>query len=121
MVFLGLTLAEMNHAPIFVYEKMLPAVTRGLITGAIALWSMREYTRSKDQYSGRWADLKAVFVMAWVGIIAMFIGFLGADGGIKEYQLFIPAVSALGMLGVFNIYLGVRFLRRKRKINPGQG
>lgn len=116
VVISGLTLAEMNHAPVLLYEKMLPPVVRGLITGALALWSMREYTRSQDQYSGRWADLKAVFIITWVGIIAIFYGFLEADGGIKEYQMFLPAVSALGMLAVFNIYLGVRFLRRRRKL-----
>ena len=74
LVVVGMTLLELNHVPQKGYESWIAPIVRGFIVGMLWVLAMYEYTRSKDQYVGRWADLKAVFIILWLSFVLLLYG-----------------------------------------------
>lgn len=115
LVIVGLTLLELNHVPQKGYEGYVAPIVRGIIVGLFWVYGMYQYTRSKDQYVGRWADLKAVFIILWLCFVILMYGIWKVNSSWKEYQLLIPVLSLILLTIVFNAGLILRRIRRQRK------
>lgn len=115
-IIIGLTLLELNHTPSSGYQGLFKPVMQGIIGGLVLIGAMINYTRSRDHYSGRWYDLKAVFLTIWVGLIIILYGMWRATPSLREYQLVIPVFSALTLISILNIGLIIRRLRKTRSL-----
>jgi hypothetical protein len=111
----GLTLLELNHTPGSGYDGWWPPIIQGGTAGFIIIASMYIYTHSKDNYTGRWADLKAAFLTLWVGFILLLYGAWRANPSLKEYQLIVPVMSSLTLIAILNIGLIIRRIRLSRR------
>ncbi len=111
---ISITLLELNHIPANGYDGWISPIIQGVIAGFIAIASMYIYTHSHDHYTGRWADLKAVFLTLWVGFILLLYGAWRANPSLKEYQLIVPVMSSLTLIGILNVGLLIRRVRLNR-------
>lgn len=108
---IGLTLLELNHTPVEGYEGLFSPVIKGVIMGILLILAMYMYTRSKDQYVGRWSDLKATFFLLWVGLILLLYVVRQVDPKARDYQLLIPSFLGLSVVALLNVGLVVRKLK----------
>lgn len=113
---IGMTLLEMNHAPLKGYDGLVKPVIQGLIGGSVLIIAMLHYTRSDDHYSGRWYDLKAAFLTIWIGLILILYSMWRATPSLREYQLVVPVFSALTLVSILNIGLIIRRLRKTHSL-----
>lgn len=107
----GLTLLELNHSPADGYDRLLPPVFKGMVIGLLFSIAMYWYTRSKDQYVGKWSDLKASFLMLWVGLIFLLYSVRQVDPRVSDYQLLIPAILGFSIVALLNVALVFRRLK----------
>jgi hypothetical protein len=119
MVYLGLIVAvvgtvllELNHVP-SESGSVSMAVIKGLGLGVALILSMYSYTSSKDAYSGRWNDLRFVFMLFWVGFVMVVYGIRKIRPDLGDYQLLLPILMSMGLLGLLNTVLVVRRVKRK--------
>ena len=115
-IVIGMTLLELNHTPGDGYDGWWKPILQGLAAGIISVASMYHYTHSKDNYTGRWADLKAAFLTLWIGFIVLLFGIWRMDPSLREYHLVIPVLSSLVLILILNIGLVVRRIRLTRNI-----
>jgi len=113
-----IALLELNHTQSYDFPHLSSLIIRGLVLGLIVFISMFNYTRSKDQYAGRWADFKAVFLIAWAGLILLFIAVKKSDAEFLQYQLLLPIILTLGTVASINIILAVRRIHRHKLYSP---
>lgn len=111
-IVIGMTLLELNHTPVKGYEGWRVPIIQGFIAGAVLIGSMYHYTRSRDNYTGRWADLKAVFLTLWIGLVLLLYSVWRLSPSLKEYQLLIPVLSGLVLIGILNMGLIIRRMRK---------
>ena len=116
LVILGLTTLEINHTPQDSYT-LISLLVRGAILGLFFVVSMHRYTKSKDKYSGRWSDLKPVFLVSLLGLLTITFLANKIDGSLKEYQLLIPALLGMGLINAIPIILVIRRLRTRRSLS----
>lgn len=113
LAIVGLTLMEMNHTPNGNHTSLTTPLVEGLVLGSIFIVAMLTYTRSKDQYAGRWADLKAVFIFVWVGLILLLFAAWKNDATLRQYQLAIPVILGVILVAILNTGLIIRRIRRE--------
>lgn len=111
MIVAGFSLLELNHTPSTRPEGLILSVTTGVILGLSFLQGMYFYTRSKDQYTGRWADLKAVFFVVWLMGILILYGVRKVNPTISDYQFLIPAILSFSGIAFLNVVLAFRRLK----------
>ncbi len=116
-IVIGLTLLELNHTPGSGYDGWWKPIIQGAAAGIIAIGSMYHYTHSRDNYTGRWADLKAVFLTLWMGFIVLVFGIWRINPSLRDYHLLIPVLSSLVLILILNIGLVIRRFRLMRSIN----
>lgn len=115
LIIVGFTLLELNHVPQKGYEGWVIPIVRGIIVGILYLLGMRAYTHSKDQYVGRWADLKAVFIILWICFVLLLYEVWKVNPGWKDYQFLIPVLSIICLTIGLNAGLIIRRVRRDRQ------
>lgn len=108
----GLTLLEMNHTPPSESSGFYTAVVKGLFLGLGAITTLYLYTKSDDDYSGRWADLKLAFLVFWVGFGFLLYSIGRIGGQLNEYQLLLPALFGLSLMAILNLILVFRRLKQ---------
>jgi hypothetical protein len=107
----GLVLLELNHIP-GDPQSFFEVIWKGIVLGFCLIAALFFYTRSADDYVGRWADLKIAFLVFWVGFVAVLYGVRKVNPRLNNYQLLIPALLSLSLVGVLNVVLVVRRLKR---------
>lgn len=112
VVVFSLTLLELNHVSNYNYKSIVPAIVKGVVLGLSLLTGMFFYTRSTDDLVGRWSDLKVTFIVFWLGFMTLLYGVRKIDPDLDEYQLLIPALLSLSLIGLLNVVLVVRKLKR---------
>jgi hypothetical protein len=108
LVVICFTLLELNHAAVGIQKEILPAIFKGLILGGSIITTMYWYTTSKDEYSGRWSDLKTFFLVFWLGFIVVLYLIKQYDPNIQDYQLLLPALIGFSSVALLNIILVIR-------------
>jgi hypothetical protein len=98
-------LLELNHPDPANTYSLLAAVIKGLIMGGSLLAAMLWYTSSRDEYIGRWSDLKSVFLVSWLGILVLLFLIKKMDPSIKNYQLLLPALMSFFVVAILNMVL----------------
>lgn len=114
MLLASISLLEMNHVPVTSVNSLLPPVWKGLVLGIIVVVGLVIYTRSEDEYKGRWADLKATFIVFWVACVLVLYGAARSDFPLKEYQLAYPSLLSFLFVVIVNLFLLVRRVKLKR-------
>lgn len=112
MAFTNLALLELNHQPSLEPYSLVNLTIRGIVLGLGLILSMFHYTRSKDQYVGRWADLKATFITLWILIIMTLYFVRQIDPTLRQYDNILPIFLVLSLGAILNIALIVRKIRR---------
>ena len=117
MAWVGMTLLELNHIPTTQPDRLLTSLLKGLLLGGLFLLTLRNYTKYQgDEYQGKWADLKSVFVVFWIGFMLLIYGINHIDGRLTDYQLLVPALISFALLGFLNLFLVVRWVNRRLKL-----
>lgn len=117
LMVVALTLLEMNHLPRPTSAGMLATVLKGLFLGVSFVGGLFFYTRRDDYviyegYTGRWADLKLVFVVAWMGGVLVIYAVRKLDPSLRQYSLLLPVLISFLIFALLNAVLVVRRLRR---------
>lgn len=115
LMIVGMTILELNHVPQKGYEGWAAPIVRGIIFGILFILGINQYTRSRDQYVGRWADLKAVFIIVWLCFVLLLYGIWKINPEWKDYQFLIPVLSVVCLTLVLNAGLIIRHVRRQRR------
>ena len=108
----GLVLLELNHVPDFNYASWTGPILTGIGIGALAFIAMYRYTHSKDQYVGRWADLKATFLACWLALALIFQSIRHTNPSFRQYQLLLPMLLGLSTVALLNLLLVARRVKR---------
>jgi hypothetical protein len=110
---ISMTLLELNHIPQQDPQGIVQGLFKGGLLGGLFLIGMYSYTKYYgDEYRGRWADLKMVFLAVWVGFMLLLYVVRRVDPAITDYQLLLPALIGFALLGFANLFLVVRRLKR---------
>lgn len=109
---LSITLLEMNHVNLQDQNNMYLLFAKGLILGLVILTSARFYTKSKDEYSGNWSDLKVFFVVVWMSLVLLFYGIKRVNPSLKDYDLIFSSLVIFVLLAFVNLLLVMRRLKR---------
>lgn len=117
LMVVALTLLEMNHLPRATSAGLLATVLKGLFLGVSFVGGLYFYTRRDDYviyegYAGRWADLKLVFVVAWMGGVLVIYAVRKIDPSLRQYSLLLPVLISFLLFALLNAVLVVRRLRR---------
>ncbi|MGI5827709.1 MAG: hypothetical protein ACOX6V_01660 [Patescibacteria group bacterium] len=110
--FICFTLLELNHVVPNNNNNFILAMMKGLILGGSIIMAMYWYTVSKDDYIGRWSDLKTVFLSIWVGFLTILYGVQKVDPSIRDYQLLLPALLSFSLIALLNMFLVFRRFKR---------
>jgi hypothetical protein len=108
---LGFALLELNRVPVGDPQNLITALAKGLGLGVSLIMAMYLYTRSVDEYSGKWSDLNGVFFVLWLGLMLVLYGIRKVDPTLSDYQLLLPALLGLSMVAGLNIILVLRRLK----------
>jgi hypothetical protein len=114
----ALAMLELNHTNPTNIPGMTSLIIRGLLLAFVLLFAMYSYTRSRDQYVGRWSDFKAVFLITWASLVLIYLAIKKSDSSFYQYQLALPLFLALSLIGLLNIFLIVRRIRRHKLYSP---
>ncbi len=113
-----LALLELNHTSVYNAPNLISLVIRGLLIACAILFAMYSYTHSRDQYVGRWADFKAFFLIAWGGLILLYVAIKKTSPDFDSYQLLLPIFITLVVIALANIILVLRRIRRHKLYSP---
>lgn len=114
----SLALLEINHILSYSPPNLTWLVVRGVGIAFSVLFAMFAYTRSEDQYTGRWADLKAMFVIAWCSLILLYVAVKKTSADLDSYQLLLPIFITLAVVVFANIVLVIRRIKRHKLYSP---
>ena len=112
LAILCFTLLELNHIAPQNQSSLFFSVIKGIVLGLSLTLAMYSYTVSKDEYMGRWRDLKAVFLVLWIGGVLIFYGIKKTDPSLREYQMLLPVILSFSVLALVNVVLVIRRLKR---------
>jgi hypothetical protein len=112
LAIIGVILLEINHVPQQTTQTLGVAVLKGLGLGISFLGALLVYTRSHDEYSGRWNDLKWMFGLVWVGIVIVLYTIRRVNPVVTEYQLLLPALMSISLLAILSVGLVFRRLKK---------
>jgi hypothetical protein len=110
--FICFTLLELNHVAPDNTNSFIFAIAKGMVLGISMIMGMYWYTVSKDNYIGRWSDLKTVFLSIWIGFLLILYSIQKLDPSIRDYQLLLPAIMGFSLFALLNLFLVYRRLKR---------
>jgi hypothetical protein len=113
VTFICFTLLELNHTAPHSHNNLFFAVIKGLILGISLIMASYWYTVSKDDYIGRWSDLKTVFLSVWIGFVIILYQIKKTNPSLRDYQLLLPALLALSLFALLNVFLIFRRYKKR--------
>ncbi len=113
MSFIGVTLLELNHTPLANPVGMAGAITKGLLLGGAFLFWVFNY---EPYTTGRWTDLKAFFLVLWIGFVMLLYGIAKLDPRLTAYQMLLPTLISFSVMALLSMVIVVRKVRRGWKV-----
>lgn len=107
-----LTLLEINHQSNGNEYNLFRAVITGVMFAACLITGMYWYTRSNDDYFGKWSDLKSVLLIGVVGLFLVFSAIRKVRPDLNEYQTLIPTLVSFSIISGLNLLFIFRRLKR---------
>lgn len=117
LIITSLALLEMNHVPVYEYDRWLSPIARGLGLGFTFVAAIYFYNPANDGYRNRWTDLRIMFTLAWAAFALILFMVIKTDAPIKQYQFLLPTLLALGLVNTMYALIVIRHLHRK-KLTP---
>jgi len=116
----ALAILELNHTNPDNVLGITSLIIRGLLIAFALLYAMFSYTRFQDEgdYAGRWADFKAVFIIAWSALVILYLALKKTDASLRQYQMVLPVFLVLILVVSLNILLVIRRIRRHKLYSP---
>jgi hypothetical protein len=107
----GVTLLELNHIPNSQPVSLVGGVVKGLLMGLAYTLGIQFYAK----YVG-WSKLKVVFVVLWIGFVALLYGYRKIDPTITDYQLLLPTLLSFGLMVFLSFVLIIKRVGRGYKV-----
>lgn len=111
---LGLTILELNHAPLQNPQSVYWGLIRGILLGASFFLTVFNYTRYSGGDFGRWNDLKVTFGAVWVAFAVLLYVIQKLDPRFSEYQLLLPMFLSFSVMAGLSLVLVFRRLKKGR-------